>query len=612
MHKRNIAILGATDAGKTTLTDIALFLGEDDNRANRGSVDKGTTLTDTGLVEIKRGITINSVPASAVYSIGEDHYQLTFVDTPGHPEFGYQVKTVLDGVEGAILLVDVTRGFRNYTAELLALLKESNLPTVVALNKIDMMRNDDTLASRITEIQEDMQRMDIESKLLCFQDGIPREMDLLIRPDGIYCSSESRDAVRIPSVGGIDDLLMSGEMPALLTSGYYGSGIPELITLAIQYIPSPPASKQDAFAAKILNQIPRKGNLRGSAVVRVMSGEAAKGKRVVDPETGQTCKLTQIYDVNGRPVSYASAGDVVLVGGLNKTKCSSGHTLCEPGSENKFPYEKPQRGFIQVEIAPKRDEDLVKSVKRLRSLCNWDPSWSYGSVGGKLMAFSSGRFHLEILLDVLDQEYGIRLNVGKFTPNYVAMPKNDHCYIHDGKFTLQLRKQPTDDSNVVSVRGYAPKLSQELWRTFSNMMWLGCFPMQGFEIHITSESSRYKVRSGIVKEAIVRSLQSLSASREYIALHEPYMTVDAYFKSTTQQMRALDFYKRLGEQAVYLFRDGMHGDSVAVPLHIIMEHEVHFRRALKDVNIVIAPYEYRAVPENRAKKVIAERLGQSL
>ena len=131
LHHRNIAIVGHIDSGKTTLTDRLLFHSDTDRRSHYGNVDSGTTQTDIGIVEKLRGITIHSVPVKASYTLDEDTYELTIVDTPGHPEFEFQVKTTLDCVEGALLLIDMKDGVRNHTVQLLNALKEANLPTIL-------------------------------------------------------------------------------------------------------------------------------------------------------------------------------------------------------------------------------------------------------------------------------------------------------------------------------------------------------------------------------------------------------------------------------------------------------------------------------------------------
>ena len=77
----NIGILAHVDAGKTTLTESLLYTSG--AILELGSVDKGTTRTDTMFLERQRGITIQA----AVTSFNWNDYKINIVDTPGHTDF---------------------------------------------------------------------------------------------------------------------------------------------------------------------------------------------------------------------------------------------------------------------------------------------------------------------------------------------------------------------------------------------------------------------------------------------------------------------------------------------------------------------------------------------
>jgi ribosomal protection tetracycline resistance protein len=89
MRTLNLGILAHVDAGKTTLTERLLFsTGAIDHV---GSVDAGTTQTDSLDLERERGITIRSAVAS--FLVGD--LAVNLVDTPGHPDFIAEVERVL-------------------------------------------------------------------------------------------------------------------------------------------------------------------------------------------------------------------------------------------------------------------------------------------------------------------------------------------------------------------------------------------------------------------------------------------------------------------------------------------------------------------------------------
>ena len=77
----NIGILAHVDAGKTTLTESLLYASG--AISEPGSVEKGTTRTDTMFLERQRGITIQA----AVTSFQWHRCKVNIVDTPGHMDF---------------------------------------------------------------------------------------------------------------------------------------------------------------------------------------------------------------------------------------------------------------------------------------------------------------------------------------------------------------------------------------------------------------------------------------------------------------------------------------------------------------------------------------------
>src|SRR4029453_13222015 len=97
MRTLNLGILAHVDAGKTTLTERLLYYAGAISEA--GSVDAGTTQTDSLELERERGITIRSAVASFV--LGD--LAINLVDTPGHPDFIAEVERVLGALTGASL-----------------------------------------------------------------------------------------------------------------------------------------------------------------------------------------------------------------------------------------------------------------------------------------------------------------------------------------------------------------------------------------------------------------------------------------------------------------------------------------------------------------------------
>ena len=105
----NIGILAHVDAGKTTLTESLLYASG--AISEPGSVEKGTTRTDTMFLERQRGITIQA----AVTSFQWHRCKVNIVDTPGHMDFLAEVYRSLAVLDGAILVISAKDGVQAQT-----------------------------------------------------------------------------------------------------------------------------------------------------------------------------------------------------------------------------------------------------------------------------------------------------------------------------------------------------------------------------------------------------------------------------------------------------------------------------------------------------------------
>jgi len=127
----NLGILAHVDAGKTTLTERLLYAAGVIDEI--GSVDDGTTQTDTLALERQRGITIKS----AVVSFAIDDVTVNLIDTPGHPDFIAEVERVLSVLDGAVLVISAVEGVQSQTRLLMRALQRLKVPTLMFVNKID-------------------------------------------------------------------------------------------------------------------------------------------------------------------------------------------------------------------------------------------------------------------------------------------------------------------------------------------------------------------------------------------------------------------------------------------------------------------------------------------
>ncbi|WP_329586186.1 TetM/TetW/TetO/TetS family tetracycline resistance ribosomal protection protein [Kitasatospora sp. NBC_01250] len=131
MHMLNLGILAHIDAGKTSLTERLLHAAGVVDEL--GSVDDGSTRTDSLALERQRGITIKA----AVVSFAVRGATVNLIDTPGHPDFIAEVERVLGVLDGAVLVVSAVEGVQAQTRVLMRTLERLRIPTLLFVNKID-------------------------------------------------------------------------------------------------------------------------------------------------------------------------------------------------------------------------------------------------------------------------------------------------------------------------------------------------------------------------------------------------------------------------------------------------------------------------------------------
>ena len=152
MSTLNLGILAHVDAGKTSLTERLLFAHG--AVETLGSVDAGSTTTDSDELERARGITIRSAVAS--FRLGD--LRVNLIDTPGHPDFIAEVERALAVLDGAVLVLSAVEGVQAQTRVLMRSLRRLAIPTLIFVNKIDRMgaRGDAVLAEARAKLGVDV------------------------------------------------------------------------------------------------------------------------------------------------------------------------------------------------------------------------------------------------------------------------------------------------------------------------------------------------------------------------------------------------------------------------------------------------------------------------
>jgi elongation factor Tu len=144
----NVGTIGHIDHGKTTLTAaITRVLGKNNPKVKFRSFDS----IDNAPEEKARGITI--AVAHVEYETPNRHY--AHVDCPGHADYIKNMITGAAQMDGAIVVVAAPDGPMPQTREHILLARQVGVPyIVVALNKVDMMEDEELLELVEMEVRE--------------------------------------------------------------------------------------------------------------------------------------------------------------------------------------------------------------------------------------------------------------------------------------------------------------------------------------------------------------------------------------------------------------------------------------------------------------------------
>lgn len=128
---RNIAVIGTFGSGKTTLMESLLLALK--AIPHRGSIDKGSTVSDYDADEIRKHMSLNS----SLCQVNWEGWQLNFIDTPGFKDYLHEAAVVLNMVENVIFVLDPLKGLDVTTQKLMQSIREKQLPCLFFINKLD-------------------------------------------------------------------------------------------------------------------------------------------------------------------------------------------------------------------------------------------------------------------------------------------------------------------------------------------------------------------------------------------------------------------------------------------------------------------------------------------
>ncbi len=289
----NVGTIGHVDHGKTTLTAAITRVLADKGTASFRDLDS----IDNAPEEKSRGVTI--AIAHVEYETEQRHY--AHVDCPGHADYIKNMITGAAQMDGAVLVVSAPDGPMPQTREHILLARQVEVPRIlVALNKVDMMEDEELLELVELEVRELLSRYDFPG------DDTP--------------------IVRVSALKALD-----GDPEAM-------QGVAELVDAMDEYIPVPARITDRPFLMPIEDVFGIKG--RGTVVTgRVERGLLRQGEEIEIIRSGDVRKTVATgLEMFHKLLDTTEAGDAVgiLLRGVDRGEVERGQVVVKPGSMRPY------------------------------------------------------------------------------------------------------------------------------------------------------------------------------------------------------------------------------------------------------------------------------------
>jgi ribosomal protection tetracycline resistance protein len=483
----NLGILAHVDAGKTTLTERLLYAaGVIDSL---GSVDAGTTQTDSLALERQRGITIKS----AVASFGIGDVTVNLIDTPGHPDFIAEVERVLSVLDGAVLVISAVEGVQPQTRILMRSLQRLRIPTLLFVNKVDRAGAD---PGRV--LREIGSRLELAAVPMGSVDsaGTRRASVALYGPDDqafrlrltelLADHDEALLAAYLADDQGPGYQWLRARLaaqtgsalvyPAFFGSAMTGAGVAELTCGIAELLPSA-AGDPDGPPAGQIFKIERGGSGEKVAYLRMFSGTVRVRDRLRFGDGrqggagraggasragggGRQGRVTALAVVDRGPATARPsvvAGQIAKLWGLAEIQI--GDRIGEPDASvvaRQFPPP-----TLESVVVARDPADRSRLRVALGQLAEQDPliNLRQDDERGEISVSLYGEVQKEVIQATLAADYGVRASFRETTTIYVERPasagsalevlqSDDHPY----SATIGLTIEPADPGSGLHFR----------------------------------------------------------------------------------------------------------------------------------------------------------------
>ena len=450
---RNVAFLGHSGAGKTSVSEAMLYNTKATTRLGR--VDDGNTVSDYEPEEVKRRGSIQT----ALIPCARNGHKVNFLDTPGYDDFIGEVIPALRVAEGAIIVVAAPSGVEVGTERSWSKCEEQRLPRMFFINKMDRENADYHRSLESIHAYFGRKCVPIQVPVGAEQD-FKGMVDVLHHPDQVpdevaKAVGDARERL-IEAVAETDDDLatkyLDGEeltneeitaavrkailigeiVPVLVGSATMNQGMQELMEAVIEYLPAPlegrevrsnnpatgeveevkpdPDASLGAFVFKTTAD-PFVGKL---SLFRVYTGTLRSNSEVWNETRGQAERIGQVYVLRGKTqdqVQEIGAGDIGAIAKLTATV--TGDTLCQREHAMAFDPISFPTGYYTMAVYPKTKSDVDKMSISLSRIVEEDPSLrlSRDVDTGETLISGLGDTHVEVALERVRRKFGTDLEL---------------------------------------------------------------------------------------------------------------------------------------------------------------------------------------------------------
>lgn len=417
---RNVVLLGSSKSGKTTLAEAMLYEGKVIDR--RGTVEARNTVSDNTEFEQTNQKSVYATPLYAEFM----DTKFNIIDAPGSDDFSGGAIAAFKVCENGVLVINAQQGVEVGTEIFARYAEDYNVPLIVAVNQLDSEKADwdrtiaslkESFGSKPVIIQFPVNQgpefngfIDVlKMKYYVFKDEngtreekeIPEEYadqvaelrqtliekaaegDDTLMEKYFEDSSLSEDEIRLGLGFGIN---RGDTMPVFCLSAKKDIGVKRLMEFTIKTASSPLDTVEktvegnevkcnvDGPVSVFIYKIDEEPHLGDVAYFKVMRGVLKEGADLVNPETGNSERLSAIYAVAGakkEKVTQINAGDIGCVMKLKAGKTDA--TLAEQGGEAIVHMIFPDAKY-RCAIKAKDKNDDAKVGEALNRIASQDPT----------------------------------------------------------------------------------------------------------------------------------------------------------------------------------------------------------------------------------------------